>query len=373
MTWNRLPASPEEPKTRGRSFRGSALLIPLSRLIFSVLGGVAGYELYVLNRRQKLIPLPTPTWQIVGVVLMVLAGLGMGYLIGGWLARFILRTLLRLDELIARHSGPEMLVVFLGALVGLAMAALFSLALSRVPVIGVYLMPPVFLICAYVVAHIAQRKHSDVLRLLGIKQRSQAAPTETSKVLDSSALIDGRIIDVARAGFLEGELLIPRFVIEELQRVADSSDPEKRVRGRRGLDYVHKLQDASKSARVVDQDYADLSEVDAKLLRLASSTGASVITTDYNLNKVARIQKVNVLNVNELANAVKSPVMPGEEIEVKIIREGREHHQGVGYLDDGTMIVVEEGRELVGATVKAEVTSVLQSPSGKMIFAKPHK
>ena len=372
MTWNRLPASPEEPKARGRSFRGSALLIPLSRLIFSVLGGVAGYELFVLNRRQKLIPMPSATWQIIGVVLMVIAGLGLGYLIGGWLARFVLRALLRLDDLIARHSGPEMLVVFLGAVVGLAMAARFSLALSRVPVIGVYLMPPVFLICGYVVAHIAQRKHNDVLRLLGIKQR-QPANVQNAKVLDSSALIDGRIIDVARAGFLEGELLIPRFVIEELQRVADSSDSEKRVRGRRGLDYVHKLQEATKSARVVDQDFSDLTEVDAKLLRLASSTGAAVVTTDYNLNKVARIQKVTVLNVNELANAVKSPVMPGEEIEVKIIREGREHHQGVGYLDDGTMIVVEEGRELVGATVKAEVTSVLQSPSGKMIFAKPQK
>jgi uncharacterized protein YacL len=310
---------------------------------------VAGYELFILNRRQKFIPQPSTTWQVVSVVLMSLAGLGLGYLIGGWLARFILRALGRLDDLIARHSGPEMLVVFLGALIGLGMAALFSLALARVPVVGVYLLAPVFLICGYVVAHIAQRKHSDILRLLGIKQRSQATENQHAKVLDSSALIDGRIIDVARAGFLEGELLIPRFVIEELQRVADSSDPEKRVRGRRGLDYVHKLQEATKNARVLDQDYPDLAEVDAKLLRLASSTGAAVITTDYNLNKVARIQKVTVLNVNELANAVKSPVLPGEEIEV------------------------EDGRELVGATVKAEVTSVLQSPSGKMIFAKPQK
>jgi uncharacterized protein YacL len=368
-----LPASPEEPKLRGRSFRGSALLIPLSRLIFAVLGGVAGYEMSVLNRRQKLIPLTTTPWKIVGLVLMIVAGVALGYLVGSLLANFILRMLARLDDLIARHSGPEMLVVFLGAIVGLAMAALFSLALSRVPVVGVYLLPPVFLVCGYVTAHIAQRKHSDVLRLLGIKQRAQTPDGSVAKLVDSSALIDGRVIDVVRAGFIEGELLIPRFVIDELQRVADSSDAEKRVRGRRGLDYVHKLQEATRAARVLDQDYPDLSEVDAKLLRLASSMGAAVITTDYNLNKVARIEKVTVLNVNELANAVKSPVLPGEEIEVKIIREGREHHQGVGYLDDGTMIVVEDGRELVGATVKAEVTSVLQSPSGKMIFAKPQK
>lgn len=368
-----MPPSPDETKLRGRAFKGSAVLVPLSRLIFSVLGGIAGYEVFVLDRRSNLIPLPTRVWEIVGVVLMVVAGVALGYLVGGLLARFILRLLARLDELIARHTGPEMLVVFLGFIVGLAIAALFSLALARLPVVGVYLLPPVFLICGYVTAHIAQRKHADILRLLGIRQRGQAVAGNAPKLLDSSALIDGRVVDVVRTGFLEGDLLIPRFVVEELQRVADSSDPEKRVRGRRGLDFVHKLQDVTKTATIADQDYTDLPDVDAKLLRLAGALGAAVITTDYNLNKVARIQKVAVLNVNELANAVKSPVMPGEEIEVKILREGREHHQGVGYLDDGTMIVVEDGRELVGATVRAEVTSVLQSPSGKMIFAKPQK
>lgn len=368
-----MPPSPDETEKRSRAFRGSSLLVPLSRLIFAVLGGVAGHEAFAINRRTDFIPLPTRIWETVAVVLMILAGIALGYVVGGLLARFILRLLARLDELIARRSGPEMLVVFLGFLVGLAIAALFSLALARIPIVGVYLLAPVFLVCGYVTAHIAQRKHTDILRLLGIRQRGQPTVGSFPKLLDSSALIDGRVVDVVRAGFLEGDLLIPRFVVEELQRVADSSDPDKRVRGRRGLDYVHKLQDVSKSAAIADQDYTDLPDVDAKLLRLASALGAAVITTDYNLNKVAKIQKVSVLNVNELANAVKSPVMPGEEIEVKILREGREHHQGVGYLDDGTMIVVEDGRELVGVTVRAEVTSVLQSPSGKMIFAKPHK
>ncbi|NLG65432.1 MAG: TRAM domain-containing protein [Actinobacteria bacterium] len=368
-----MPPSPEDLRTKNRpSFRGSTLLVPLSRLVLSVSGGVAGYQLYLLNRRQTLIPLPTRPWEIVGMVLMVVAGVLFGYMVGSLLARFVLRALVRLDELIARHSGPEMLVVFLGFIVGLGIAALFSLALARLPVVGVYLLPPVFLICGYVTAHVAQRKHQDILRLLGVRPRGPQI-AQAPKVLDSSALIDGRVLDVVRAGFLDGDLLIPRFVVEELQRVADSSDPEKRVRGRRGLDFIHKLQEAAASTTIVDQDYADLAEVDAKLLRLASLSGAAVVTTDYNLNKVAKIQKVPVLNVNELANAVKSPVVPGEEIEVKILREGREHHQGVGYLEDGTMIVVEDGRELVGATVRAEVTSVLQSPSGKMIFAKPHK
>jgi len=255
--------------------------------------------------------------------------------------------------------------------VGLGIAALLSLAVARVPVVGVYLLIPVFLICAYVTAYIAQRKAADILRLLGVRQRT--GTPDSGKLLDSSALIDGRVVDVVQAGFVEGDLIVPQFVIEELQKVADSSDPEKRVRGRRGLDFVQKLQHASKRVRVVDTDFPDLADVDAKLLRLATSTQSAIITTDYNLNKVARIQKVAVLNVNALANAVKSPVLPGEEIEVKILREGREQRQGVGYLDDGTMIVVEDGRELVGATVTAEVTSVLQSPSGKMIFARTNK
>ena len=191
-----------------------------------------------------------------------------------------------------------------------------------------------------------------------------------AKLVDSSAIIDGRIIDVVKTGFVEGELLVPRFVIEELQRLADSADAEKRVRGRRGLDLVRRLQNSSGQVRVEDTDYADIDAVDAKLVRLGGELHAVILTTDYTLNKVAEIQGVRVLNVNDLANSVKSAVLPGELIEVKILREGREQDQGVGYLDDGTMIVVEAGASLVGERVKAEVTSVLQSPSGKMIFSR---
>jgi uncharacterized protein YacL len=349
------------------------VFVPITRFAFFVLGGVAGYEVAVLNQRTQVVPVPKGGWEIVAIVLMVLGGCVLGYFVGWLLAAAIVRLVHGLDDVLARHNGLELLVIFIGLLIGLGIAALLSLGVSRVPVVGVYLNIPVFLICAYVTAYVAQRKANDILRLLGVKTRAQLVGGPGAKVLDSSALIDGRIIDVAKTGFVEGDLVIPRFVLEELQRVADSSDPEKRVRGRRGLDYVQKLQDNSKKVQVVDTDFSDLAEVDAKLVRLATTLQAAIVTTDYNLNKVARIQKVQVLNVNELANAVKSPVLPGEEIEVKILREGREHHQGVGYLDDGTMIVVEDGREMVGATVKAEVTSVLQSPSGKMIFARTSK
>ena len=357
--------------SRRSALKGSALFVPITKAAFAILGGVAGYELSQLNQRTQLIPVSTRTWEIVSVVLITIAGALVGYIIGALLAALFVRLVSRLDDVLARHSGAEMIVIFVGLIVGLGIAALLSLAVARVPVVGVYLLIPVFLICAYVTAYIAQRKAADILRLLGVRQRT--GTPDSGKLLDSSALIDGRVVDVVQAGFVEGDLIVPQFVIEELQKVADSSDPEKRVRGRRGLDFVQKLQHASKRVRVVDTDFPDLADVDAKLLRLATSTQSAIITTDYNLNKVARIQKVAVLNVNALANAVKSPVLPGEEIEVKILREGREQRQGVGYLDDGTMIVVEDGRELVGATVTAEVTSVLQSPSGKMIFARTNK
>ena len=354
-----------------RPLKGSALFAPITKVAFAILGGVAGYELSQLNQRTQLIPIDTRTWEIVAVALMTVAGALVGYLIGALLAALFVRLVSGLDDVLARHRGPEMIVIFVGLIVGLGIAALLSLAVSHLPVVGVYLLIPLFLICGYVTAYIAQRKAADILRLLGVKQKPVL--TDGGKLLDSSALIDGRVVDVVQAGFVEGDLIVPQFVIEELQKVADSSDPEKRVRGRRGLDFVQKLQHASRRVHVVDTDFPDLGDVDAKLLRLATSTQASIITTDYNLNKVARIQKVQVLNVNALANAVKSPVLPGEQIEVKILREGREQRQGVGYLDDGTMIVVEDGRERVGATVTAEVTSVLQSPSGKMIFARTSK
>jgi len=355
------------------SFKGSAVFVPITRFAFFILGGVAGYEVAQLNQNAQFIPVTSRGWEIVAFILMTLAGAILGYFVGWLLASAIVRLVGGLDDVLARNSGLELMVVFVGLLVGLGIAALLSLGVSRIPVVGVYLNIPVFLICGYVTAYVAQRKTNDILRLFGVKARAPAAGGQGAKVVDSSALIDGRVVDVVKAGFIDGDLVIPRFVLEELQRVADSSDPEKRVRGRRGLDFVQKLQNGNKRVQVTDTDYADLSDVDAKLVRLATAMQAGIITTDYNLNKVARIQKVPVLNVNELANAVKSPVLPGEEIEVKILREGREHHQGVGYLDDGTMIVVEDGREMVGATVKAEVTSVLQSPSGKMIFAKAEK
>jgi uncharacterized protein YacL len=192
-----------------------------------------------------------------------------------------------------------------------------------------------------------------------------------TKILDTSVIIDGRIADITETGFVEGALLIPQFVLSELQHIADSSDPIKRTRGKRGLEVLHHIQkQANVDVRIVDQDYPSVKEVDAKLIELAKEVDGKIITNDANLNKVAELQGIGVLNINELANALKPVVLPGEEMSVKILKEGKELGQGVAYLDDGTMIVVDNGRKQMGKTVEVIVTSVLQTPAGRMIFAR---
>ena len=197
-------------------------------------------------------------------------------------------------------------------------------------------------------------------------------PYEEHKILDTSVIIDGRIADICKTGFIEGTLVIPEFVLEELQHIADSSDLLKRNRGRRGLDILNKIQkELEVKVLIYEGDFEEISEVDSKLVRLAKVLQGKVITNDFNLNKVCELQGVSVLNINDLANAVKPVVLPGEEIIVQVIKDGKEHGQGVAYLDDGTMIVVEGGREFIGMTLEVMVTSVLQTSAGRMIFAKP--
>lgn len=191
------------------------------------------------------------------------------------------------------------------------------------------------------------------------------------KVLDTSVIIDGRIFDLCKTGFIEGTLVVPNFVLEELRHIADSSDALKRNRGRRGMDVINKIQnELDIDVEVSEKDFPNIKEVDAKLLKLAQVLGGKVVTNDYNLNKVAKVQKVPVLNINELANAIKPVVLPGEEMTIQIVKDGKESGQGVAYLDDGTMIVVEGGRKFIGETKDVVVTSVLQTAAGRMIFAK---
>ena len=199
------------------------------------------------------------------------------------------------------------------------------------------------------------------------RSKNPASP----KVLDTSVIIDGRIVDIIETDFIEGELIISEFVLEELQHIADSPDDLKRERGRRGLDIVNAIKKSDKiNLKITDQDYPEIKEVDSKLLKLAMDLGAKVFTNDYNLNKVADVQGIPVLNINDLANALKPVVIPGERMRIDVIKEGKGKNQGVGYLDDGTMVVVEDGDKFIDQTINAVVTSVLQTSAGRMIFVR---
>jgi uncharacterized protein YacL len=195
---------------------------------------------------------------------------------------------------------------------------------------------------------------------------------ENLKILDTSVIIDGRISDVCEAGFLEGTFIVPQFILQELQYIADSQDSTKRARGRRGLDILHKIQKMSNiTVKIVDEDFPKIKEVDSKLVALGKMMNAKVITNDFNLNKVAQLQGVSVLNINELANALKPVVLPGETMRIFVLKEGKEYNQGVAYLDDGTMVVVENGRKFLSRNIEVIVTSVLQTTAGRMIFSRP--
>jgi uncharacterized protein YacL len=194
---------------------------------------------------------------------------------------------------------------------------------------------------------------------------------EEVTLLDTSVIIDGRILDIFKTNFIEGKVVIPRFVLKELQQIADSTDPIKRQRGRRGLEILHTIQkEAGQVISINEEDFPDVHEVDTKLVRMAKLLEAKILTVDFNLNRVASIQGIKVLNINELSNALKPVVFPGEQMQLKLIKEGKEYNQAVGYLDDGTMVVVEDARRLLGQEVKVVVTSVLQTQAGRMIFTK---
>lgn len=339
------------------------------RFLFTVLGTVAGYQFVVVTDLENRVAIFQDSYSYIPYALVALLGGLIGFVLGGVAGRLILRLVLRLGDFLAKRTAAEVVIGTIGLIVGLGIAALFSLALRGLPYVGGYLLIPLFLFAGYVCAYLAVRFNVEIMRLVGIDPE-RSVSGRPCRVLNTSVIVDGRVMDVVRTGFLAGDLIIANFVLAELQQLADSADPEKRIRGRRGLNLVGQLKGASRDVRIVDDDYEELEGVDAKLVRLAQEFGADVLTTDFNLAKVAVIKGLRVLNVNELANAVKTAVLPGEEIEVRILREGREHDQGVGYLDDGTMIVVEDARTMIGSTVRATVTSVLQNPAGKMVFTR---
>jgi uncharacterized protein YacL len=262
-----------------------------------------------------------------------------------------------------------------GSVLGIFGAALFCLVLRSAPLNGAtsaVLQIFVLLLMTYVGLLVGANK-GDLLNpaALGTVFSGERTSRKSAKVLDTSVIIDGRIADIAEAGFIDGMMVVPEFVLRELQIVADSTDGSKRQRGRRGLDMLQRMQSSSNiQVQIVPDDFPSIREVDLKLLELAKKWEAKVVTNDFNLNKVAHLHHVEVLNINDLANALKPVVLPGEKMNVLILKEGKEFNQGVGYLDDGTMVVVDHARRLIGMAVEISVTSVLQTASGKMIFGK---
>ena len=311
------------------------------------------------------------TW-LVG---MALGGAAAGFLITPYLTirpyRWLWRELNQIPTM-------TMLAGMVGLLTALVISYLVEAPLSRLPGIFGGIMPLVVTIfLCYLGISLAMLRAGDMIQPLGLSPSSlgrrtrERASSRSRLLVDTSALIDGRIADVSHTGFIPGQLIIPRFVLQELQHIADSSDPLRRRRGRRGLEMLSRLQKESEvPLQISEANLSDIEEVDAKLVKLARTWHCPIITTDFNLDRVAELEGVQVLNLNDLAASVKPVVLPGEEMELRIIQEGKEFGQGVGFLDDGTMVVVEGGRKFLNNRVEVVITRVLQTAVGRMIFAQ---
>lgn len=318
------------------------------------------------------------TWALILVYVLSASILAiLFYIISPSIIDGIAKIIRNVEETLTSMPLTDVVSVALGLCIGLLLAFLFSTLINKIPWpwLSVPLTVLTYLILGYLGISTALRRRVE-LRDFGVHKNSNrasfiAATTSRPKILDTSVIIDGRIFDICQTGIVEGVLMVPGFVLQELRHIADSSDSLKRTRGRRGLDILQKMQkELDIPVRINETDYEENMEVDLKLLKLAQELGGVVVTNDYNLNKVAAVQNVQVLNINELANAIRPVVLPGEEMRLTIIKEGKESGQGIGYLEDGTMIVVEGGRRLIGEEIDACVTSVLQTSAGRMIFAK---
>jgi uncharacterized protein YacL len=354
------------------SYRPHRSMTKVIQLAGALLGTLFGFVLglLVLSRAPDLVEVPNrPAF----LMAMVAASLLFGYLAIPYITVYPTRWAV---GRLAQAGAAEYALGVLAVVIGLLMGLLVGVPLSALGGTAGALLPPLAAILLALGMLWATLYKKDVLvPVLGgylPGGRRSSGPQEV--VIDTSAVIDGRIVDIGRTGFILGTLVVPRFVLDELQRIADSPDAIRRNRGRRGLEMLAALQRDSISPVVVSEAaYPEIGEVDAKLVAYARDTGAAILTNDFNLNRVAELQGIRVLNINELANAVKAVVHPGEEMTVKIIQEGKEPGQGVGYLEDGTMIVVEGGSRYMEKDLAITVTRVLQTVAGRMIFAQPRE
>ncbi len=345
------------------------LLRGLVMLVFALVGWELGRSFVGIHELGDL------TLDAAKIVVPAVAGSALlGWLLAPWIT---VRPARALRASLRQVPTTQLVAATMGLAIGLMIAALLAYPLSLLPSPFGTILPFVGVILfGYLgVTVMALRQREIFAFFRGLRNDAapgNVAPGQRIMLLDTSVIIDGRIADIAETGFLWAVLAVPRFVLNELQYIADSADELRRNRGRRGLEMLDRMQHSEQVELVVlDQDPQDAHQVDDKLVSLAMELNAAIVTNDYNLNRVARLQGVRVLNVNELANAVKSVVLPGEQIEIKVIQEGKEVNQGVGYLEDGTMVVVEQGRRYIGQTIPVQVTKVLQTNAGRLIFALP--
>ncbi len=346
-------------------------------IIFGILGGFLGEPLGEFTQSLWAgSPQTILFYQILATMIFAIFGFFITPII-------TIKPMVALRKGLSSVSAQTLIFGIIGLVVGLILAALLAYPISLLPQPFGGILPFIaVLIFGYLGIILFVSRQNDLRTIFRPGQRStilgdepnqNAGPSDTRRILvDTSSIIDGRIYDIARTGFIPGRLLIPRFVLNELQYVSDSADNLRRQRGRRGMEVLSELQkDPSIPVTITDIDVEGVREVDERLVVLARQLSCPILTNDYNLNRVAELQGVSVLNINELANAVKSILLPGESLKMKIIQEGKEYGQGVGYMEDGTMVVVEDGHKFIGKTISIVVTKVLQTAAGRMIFAKP--
>lgn len=358
------------------------VLKKIVHLFFIVLGGTIGY-LYIPTI-VGLMGVTDAKWA-ASPILGCIVGAIILFLLSYLLADYVVEFFKWVEDGLIRIPVGDLLFGTLGLIIGLVVAYLITIPLQEIKIKVVSQVLPIFItiLAGYLGFQVGFRRREEFVNLLNRKEKRKssdadsededhALPRPKPKILDTSVIIDGRIADICQTNFLEGTVVIPQFVLGELQHIADSSDALKRNRGRRGLDILNRIQkELPINVEIYEGDFEEIAEVDSKLIKLAKVMDGIVVTNDFNLNKVCDFQGVSVLNINDLANAVKPVVLPGEELAVQVIKDGKEHNQGVAYLDDGTMIVVEEGKDYIGKTIEVLITSVLQTSAGRMIFAKP--
>ena len=348
-----------------------AMFVQLSRFVFATLGALAGLAVKGLIDWTQQYGLP----EYAVIILFIILGASIGFVFGGILGREIQRLYVAVEEQVGRMAVGDLVLGVAGLLIGLVIALIVSVPVRDLRPQGVAFVGQVaaYVLLGYAGVRLALTRRHDLARMLArnVPDGGDADAVVKAKLLDTSAIIDGRFADLVRSGFIEGSVRVPGFVITELQTLADSADDERRARGRRGLDLLAALRGGEHPVEVFNADYPQLSHVDDKLVQLARDADAVIVTVDFNLSQVARVQGIDVMNVNDLAAALRPSHLPGETLRLHVAREGKEADQGVGYLPDGTMVVVQNGRPLVGSDADTVVTSVLQTSGGRMIFARP--